>query len=87
MHVQGKVWLMAVKPTNRCAVALLLLLGAPGSGCCSAPRVVSNAASRRDNLQLVHVDPCSGEHTVVDCAVQPDGQVRGCRRRQLVFQD
>jgi hypothetical protein len=78
---------MAVKPTDRCGIAVLLLLGALGSGCCSAPRVVSNAASRGDHLQLVHVDPCTGQHAVVDCVVQRDGQVRGCRRRQLVFQD
>jgi hypothetical protein len=66
---------------------MLLIHGAAAAGCCAAPRVVSNATSQGKHLQLVHVDPCTGEHAVVDCVVGPDGQARDCRRRPLLFRD
>jgi hypothetical protein len=49
--------------------------------------VVSEAASRGENLKLVYTDPCTGERGVIDCTVSSDGEVLSCRRLKLVFRE
>ena len=78
---------MALEAGHRLNIAIVALIGTTLSGCCSAPRVVSNVTSQHDHLLLLQTDQCSGETVVVECVVNPHGSAEHCRRTPLVFRD
>jgi len=82
-----KVRPMAIDPNLGRKLAGLALVGTVLGGCCRAPRIVSQAASRGDQLLLLQEDECTGESAVVECELGPDGGVRRCQKTPLTFEE
>ena len=54
---------------------------------CATPRVITSMSSDGDSMKLVYARAGSTETGVLECDVQPDGSLTGCKRLPVTFND